>query len=741
MVKNEMNKGRISKLLLVASAFFLGIILLTTIATNGSATTCTRLGYYNDTTAEYSTLIYYDSPTDYSVAKTNYSLASDVLVRGYELDYKAYSGSGPYTAKVSLRSDIGGVTETTSLPYTTTFATLTSYLGGPTYPVDNDPEIIFNTTNPITNCFRLAADTVPVVSHSFNAIYGYTWTTNNAEYIARLVYETIPDATVGTPETGTFNSTDNVDAYAIQLAGAITYRINLDRTSGTGNFNARLVQKRGLTDTTLAITSGSTFPKTVQYTPGGTATFYLMVDTNSFTDAGNYRVNVTALSPPPNLPPNVPVVHGPANNSVIYTTSTLLNATVSDPENQALNVVFEQEVWNVHALSLQFSVPSESTVTYSWTGLNPLVGWYYWQVYADDPAPLETGSGQYRFRLNNATLNHAPTVSVIAPSNGGSADAPSVTLWVYASDLDDDALTVEFYNAANNGLIGTVANPEGLGSAKMAWNGLLPGHAYSWYVKVIDHFTTTTSSTWSFSTASNNPPSVLWVNNPSNGATIPGPNVNLSVYVSDLDFQRLIIDFYNASNNALIDSAINPTGSGNVNMWWNGIAPGRACSWYVIVSDPFNSTTSSTWSFTTQLAPTNNPPSKPTLNTPSHQSTVSGSNVNLNVSVFDADGDSLTVEFYKGSDNSLIGSTSVPSGSGTASMSWNSLTAGQTYSWYVIVSDGKNSTQSDTWTFTVPTGSTPSNPALGDGTYGTLFGGIVLAIMIDAIVVMKKRKR
>lgn len=69
---------------------------------------------------------------------------------------------------------------------------------------------------------------------------------------------------------------------------------------------------------------------------------------------------------------------------------------------------------------------------------------------------------------------------------------------------------------------------------------------------------------------------------------------------------------------------------------------------------------------------------------------------NLNVDVFDDDGDSMDVDFYV--DGSYEGTdSSVPSG-GTASIN-PSLSTGQNYDWYAIADDGDATTQSSTWGF------------------------------------------
>ncbi len=99
------------------------------------------------------------------------------------------------------------------------------------------------------------------------------------------------------------------------------------------------------------------------------------------------------------------------------------------------------------------------------------------------------------------------------------------------------------------------------------------------------------------------------------------------------------------------------------------------------------------------IAP-NTPPDAPTNPSPTDGATNVSLSPTLSVYVYDADGDTLDVSFYDASDNSLIGTdTGVPSG-GTASIVWSGLSPNTTYSWYAVASDGTDSNQSATWTFT-----------------------------------------
>ncbi len=114
-----------------------------------------------------------------------------------------------------------------------------------------------------------------------------------------------------------------------------------------------------------------------------------------------------------------------------------------------------------------------------------------------------------------------------------------------------------------------------------------------------------------------------------------------------------------------------------------------------------------TVSLTVIPAPANVAPDMPVVNTPTNTATGVSLSPTLQVGVSDPDADPLTVTFYgrplaSGNFAQLTQIPSVPSGS-NSSMAWNNLGAGQTFEWYVTVSDGEFTTTGPTWTFhTIP---------------------------------------
>jgi|GEM_PF-1585750 len=105
---------------------------------------------------------------------------------------------------------------------------------------------------------------------------------------------------------------------------------------------------------------------------------------------------------------------------------------------------------------------------------------------------------------------------------------------------------------------------------------------------------------------------------------------------------------------------------------------------------------------------TNTAPDAPTNPSPGDGAIGVSTSPTLSVYVSDADGDSMDVSFYDASDDSLIGTDTGVASGGTASVTWSGLSYSTTYSWYAVASDGSDTTQSSTWSFSTTELTAPS---------------------------------
>jgi len=283
------------------------------------------------------------------------------------------------------------------------------------------------------------------------------------------------------------------------------------------------------------------------------------------------------------------------------------------------------------------------------------------------------------------------------PADGATHITRTLELSVLVSDPDNDPMTVTFYNAADDSVIGTKRNVASGTRAVATWSGLDWGTTYSWYATAFDGEDSTTSDTWSFTTVENVPPSVHSPS-PADGATNVSTSPELSVLVTDPNGDLMTVFFY-VTEKALVIGPVSNVASGTrASVTVSGLDYGATYHWYVRVNDGINpAVTSDTWSFTTV---TNNPPTA-TEPSPEDGATMVSISPELSVLATDLDGDTMTVTFYNAADDSVIGTvTDVASGT-RPTVTWSGLNYNTTYSWYVKISDGINPEQtSATWSFT-----------------------------------------
>lgn len=127
------------------------------------------------------------------------------------------------------------------------------------------------------------------------------------------------------------------------------------------------------------------------------------------------------------------------------------------------------------------------------------------------------------------------------------------------------------------------------------------------------------------------------------------------------------------------------------------------------------------FTFDTEETP-NNPPATPSNPSPAHTAKNVATNGTFSWSCSDPDGDPLTYKVYLGKSSSNL---SLYKTTSSKSCSF-SLDAGIEYYWYVVASDGTNSTTSSTWNFktqstlVAPTNPSPANKATNVPTNGTM---------------------
>ena len=88
-----------------------------------------------------------------------------------------------------------------------------------------------------------------------------------------------------------------------------------------------------------------------------------------------------------------------------------------------------------------------------------------------------------------------------SPADAAAGVSVPVTLSVAASDIDNDAMTVTFFDDADDSVIGTHTDVPSGSRAEVIWSGLAADTTYNWYAEANDGEYDTQSDIWSFTTA------------------------------------------------------------------------------------------------------------------------------------------------------------------------------------------------------------------------------------------------
>jgi len=157
-------------------------------------------------------------------------------------------------------------------------------------------------------------------------------------------------------------------------------------------------------------------------------------------------------------------------------------------------------------------------------------GGNYWDDYhgsdgnhdgiGDTPYAIAGGSNRDHYPFM-APLNMPPDKpSAPDPVDGATHVALNPVLSVFVYDPDGDAMSVSFYDASTQQLIGTDTNVPSSSRASVPWNGLASNIQYHWYAIAGDGSYSNQSDTWTFTTGNgtNLPPTTPAINGPASGA-------------------------------------------------------------------------------------------------------------------------------------------------------------------------------------------------------------------------------
>ena len=247
------------------------------------------------------------------------------------------------------------------------------------------------------------------------------------------------------------------------------------------------------TSTTYTITAPGFYNKTTYYWKiiAWVSETYLIGPTWTFT-----------TQPEPNTPPKAPHDPRPTNNSSNQTSTMNLAWNDSDPDGDPLT--YDIFFGTTNPPPKQESNYTQATYE---PGILLLDTLYYWKIIAWDTHSASSPGPLWLFTTTNQP-NRPPNKPMNpSPPNAATNQPTTVQLKTLVIDVDNDLLTVRFYNAANNTIIGETTATSGT-QATTTWTGLNTHTTYTWYVIVNDSILSNQSDTWTFTTqqTTNQPP-------------------------------------------------------------------------------------------------------------------------------------------------------------------------------------------------------------------------------------------
>jgi N-acetylneuraminic acid mutarotase len=259
--------------------------------------------------------------------------------------------------------------------------------------------------------------------------------------------------------------------------------------------------------------------------------------------AGTLRLSGLNISFETINPINQPPVisdPSPPDNSIINTSSVVLNWTATDPENDPLTFDFIMDG------ILQVSNASRP---YTLVALSPGTS-YSWQIRANDTHQTVYGPVWHFTVAQSGMDNNPPNITLVYPLNNSVVNSTtgSVRFEWRAFDQENDPLTYELY--FDLGKISQITIPTN--STNYTIMNLVTNTVYQWKVIVMDKLWVVRSETWSFTykLLTNRPPAFLTTDLPRATA---GKDYRFRLAANDPDNDSLVFTLVSGPEGMTID--------------------------------------------------------------------------------------------------------------------------------------------------------------------------------------------
>jgi regulation of enolase protein 1 (concanavalin A-like superfamily) len=264
-------------------------------------------------------------------------------------------------------------------------------------------------------------------------------------------------------------------------------------------------------------------------------------------------VNIV-VNPGADSPPTISITSPTDGATFTAPASITINADAADSDGSVSKVDF----YNGSTL---LSTDTSSPYSYTWN--NVAAGSYTLTAVATDNLGAQTTSSPIGVTVNPAA-NNPPIVTLTAPADGGTYTAPAtVTLTATASDPGGSVAKVDFYNGA------TLLATDTTSPYSYTWNNVAAG-TYTLTAVATDNLGAATTSSPATITVNpaGNPPPIVSITSPANGASFTAPaTITISANASD-DGSIDHVDFY-AGATLLSTQTIAP-----YSYTWSGVGTG-----------------------------------------------------------------------------------------------------------------------------------------------------------------------
>ena len=207
-------------------------------------------------------------------------------------------------------------------------------------------------------------------------------------------------------------------------------------------------------------------------------------------------------------PPNSP---SPSDDTTNVGINPTISVYVQDPDEDQMTVRFYNQEDDL--IGTDTNEPSGTRAGVPWTGLEYNTD-YYWYAVADDGEYTTKGpvSGYWHFKTRQEPQENEPPELPTnpLPEDDATDVDTSPSLSVFVDDPNNDVLTVVFYNASDDSIIGTDEDVPSGSTAEITWQDLGYNITYSWYAISNDDEHDVQSETWQFTTETkqNQPPTI-----------------------------------------------------------------------------------------------------------------------------------------------------------------------------------------------------------------------------------------